>query len=56
MELDANIKDREFPDDAKRVKIDGELVSQEDILYKEESLTLPSALFDKYLKKKNLNE
>jgi hypothetical protein len=51
MELDANIEDIEFPDDKQRVQPGGELVIQEPIFYEEESLTLHSALFDKYLKK-----
>jgi hypothetical protein len=48
MDLDANIEDIEFPDEEQRVQesreVATELVTQEPILFEEESMTLHSAL------------
>jgi len=51
MELDANIKDIEFPDKEQRIQKSKEIAAgltmQEPIFYEEESLTLHNVLFDK---------
>jgi hypothetical protein len=55
MDMDVNIGDIEFPDEEKRVQesreVAEELVTQEPILFEEESMTFHSALFDKVSKK-----
>jgi hypothetical protein len=55
MDLDANIEDIEFPDEEQRIQesreFATELVTQQPILFEEESITLHNALFDKDSKK-----
>jgi hypothetical protein len=55
MDLDVNIEDIEFSDEEHRIQESGEvaskLLTQDPILFEEESLTLHSTLFDKSLKK-----
>jgi len=55
MDLDANIEDIEFPDDKQRVQeimaVVVEMIIQEPNLFKEESMTQHSAMFDKFSNK-----
>jgi hypothetical protein len=55
MELDVNIEDIECPDEEQRIQerreVATSLDTQEPIIFEEESLTLHSAMFDKYSKK-----
>jgi hypothetical protein len=55
MDLDANIEDIEFPVEEQRLRegreVVAKLVTQEPIIFEEESMTFHNALFDKGLKK-----